>query len=288
MNYDLDMLVSHLRVKPEGENLFRGDNMPGKRKAVFGGQVIAQALSAALQTVAADRLPHSIHCHFLRPGNMAMPIEYEVVRVRDGGSFSLRQVTAQQAGKAIFLATVSFQKPEQGLEHQQQAPEMVSRDGMISERAYWDQIQAERPELIYLRPENFTALEILSHFRPGISEVEAQEPRQNFWFKANGTLAETTDHLLVVAFQSDLLFLNTALHAHPYTLIDPEVQAASLDHTLWFYGDIDATDWLYYDMVSPLSAGGRGLNHGYFYTESGKLVAATSQEGLMRAPKNKG
>ena len=154
---------------------------------------------------------------------------------------------------------------------------------MISEWDFWQRVQEERPELTYLRPDNFTALEILSRFRPGVDSPPPQEdPKQSFWFKANGKLEAQTDHMLVVAFQSDLLFLNTALHAHPYTLIDPDVQAASLDHCLWFYDTIDATDWLYYDMRSPLSGGGRGLNHGFFYTESGRLVASTAQEGLMR------
>jgi acyl-CoA thioesterase-2 len=160
---------------------------------------------------------------------------------------------------------------------------MTPREEMISEAEFWQQVQLERPELTYLRPPNFTALDILSCFRPGVNAPEPHEnPHQSFWFRANGAIDEQTDHFLIVAFQSDLLFLNTAFHAHPYTLIDPRVQAASLDHCLWFYSEINAGEWLYYDMRSPVSGGGRGLNHGYFYTESGKLVASTAQEGLMR------
>lgn len=285
MNFDLKQLISYLRVKPVSDLQFQGNNLPGKRRAVFGGQVAAQALSATIQTVSSDRQAHSLHCHFLRPGNIAVPIEYHVTVIRDGGSFSLRQVSAQQNAKIIFMATISFQKPETGLQHQQAAPTMVPKEDMISEWDFWQHVQQERPELTYLRPDNFTALEILSRFRPGVeAPAPQQDPQQSFWFKANGELTEQSDHQLIVAFQSDLLFLNTALHAHPYTLIDPAVQAASLDHCLWFYADIDATDWLYYHMRSPLSGGGRGLNHGYFYTESGQLVASTAQEGLMRAP----
>lgn len=283
MNFDLEQLLKHLRVSKVGEAHYRGENLPGKRKAVFGGQVIAQALSAAIQHTDSDRQPHSLHCHFLRPGSVAVPIEYQVVVVRDGGSFSLRQVTALQDGKAIFLATISFQKPEHGLQHQQPAPHMQPRDEMISEWEFWQQVQQERPEITYLRPPNFTALDIFSHFRPGVDAPAPQtDPAQAIWFRANGKMGDPSDHFLIVAFQSDLLFLNTAFHAHPYTLIDPQVQAASLDHCLWFYADIDASEWLYYDMRSPVSGGGRGLNHGFFYTESGKLVASTAQEGLMR------
>ena len=282
MNFDLDKLLQHLRVTPAGEDRYTGTNLPGKRRAVYGGQVVAQALSAAIQSVDAGRGPHSLHCHFLRPGDIALPIDFHVQRVRDGGSFSLRQVTAVQGDKPIFLATVSFQKPEPGLQHQQPAPAMVPREEMISEWEFWQRVQQERPELSYLRPDNFTALDILSRFRPGVNNPEPQEPRQSFWFRANGEIDEPADHLLVMAFQSDLQFLNTALHAHPHTLVHPDVQAASLDHCLWFFGEIDTSQWLYYDMHSPVSAGARGLNHGYFYTAEGRLVACTAQEGLMR------
>lgn len=283
MNFDLEQLLQHLRVNKIGDAHYRGENLPGKRKAVFGGQVIAQALSATIQHIDSDRQPHSLHCHFLRPGNTSVPIDYQVVVVRDGGSFSLRQVTALQHGKAIFLATISLQKPERGLQHQQPAPSMLPRDEMISEWEFWQQVQQERPEITYLRPPNFTALDIFSRFRPGVNAPAPQpDPTQAIWFRANGKMNDPSDHFLIVAFQSDLLFLNTAFHAHPYTLIDPNVQAASLDHCLWFYADIDASEWLYYDMRSPVSGGGRGLNHGFIYTETGKLVASTAQEGLMR------
>lgn len=283
MHFDLEQLLKHLRVQSVGDALYRGENLPGKRRAVFGGQVFAQALSAAIQHLNSDRQPHSLHCHFLRPGNVAVSIDYQVTVVRDGGSFSLRQVTALQEGKAIFIATISFQKPEGGLQHQQPAPPMQPRNEMISEWEFWQLVQQERPEITYLRPPNFTALDIYSRFRPGVNAPAPQaDPHQAFWFRANGKMTEPADHFLIVAFQSDLLFLNTAFHAHPYTLIDPQVQAASLDHCLWFYADINASEWLYYDMRSPVSGGGRGLNHGFFYTEAGTLVASTAQEGLMR------
>ena len=282
MNYDLNKLIALLTVQPIGEDRFRGDNMPSKRQAVFGGQVAAQALSSAIQCTDESRIPHSMHCYFLRPGDTEQPIEYHVVRVRDGGSFSVRHVTAKQGDKAIFVAIVSLQVPEKGLEHQQAPPVMVPRDKMITDSEFWRRVQEEHPALVYLWPENYTAIDILSDFRTGVDAPEPQEPVQSLWCRANGSIVKTTDHLLIVAFQSDMLFLNTALHAHPYTLINPAVQAASLDHSIWFYGDVDATEWLYYDMYSPVSSSGRGLNHGYFYTESGRLVAATTQEGLMR------
>ena len=285
MGFDLSQLLDYLRARPLGDLMYRGRNLPGRRQAVYGGQVVAQCLSAAIDTVDRGRQPHSLHCHFLRPGRVALPIDIRVDPVRDGGSFSLRQVTALQEEKPIFLATISFQKPETGLRHQHPAPAMVRREEMISEREFWQRLQLERPELVYLRPDNFTALEILSRFRPGVDNPEAGEPRQSLWLRANGKVDTASDHFLIMAFISDLLLMNTAFHAHTYTLVDPAVKAASLDHCLWFYGPVDTTEWLYYDMDSPVSGGGRGLNHGYFYTEGGELVAATAQEGLMRVPR---
>ena len=282
MAFDLEKLIRHLRVQSDAEDCFLGYPTPGRRKAVFGGQVVAQALSAASQATDAERVPHSIHAHFLLPGDISQPIQYRVNRVRDGGSFSLRQVTASQGSRVILLATVSLQKPEPGLWHQQPAPSMTPRSEMISEREFWCEVQLERPELHYLRPDNFTAMDILSRFRPGVFHPQPQAPRQSFWFRANGTLNAPIDHLLILAFQSDLQFLNTALHAHPYTITHPDVRAASLDHCLWFYGDVDVTEWVYYDMESPVSQGGRGLNHGYFYNEEGRLLASATQEGMIR------
>lgn len=283
MEFNLDQLLGYLHVDTsENENHFIGRNLPGKRRAVFGGQIIAQALDATMQTVTDDRFPHSLHCHFLRPGKTDLPIEYEVAVLRDGGSFSLRQVTAVQAHKPIFMMMVSYQKPEQGLQHQQPAPEMTPRSEMITEYESWQRLNKEMPELNYLRPDNFTALDILSRFRAGVKSPPAQAPQQSFWFKANGVITSERDHLLIIAFQSDLQFLNTGLHAHPYTFFNPDVHAASLDHSLWFYRPVNTCEWLYYDMHSPISASGRGLNHGYLYTEAGELVAATTQEGLMR------
>lgn len=282
MNFDLVQLLDHLRVEPKGDNYFSGKNIPGERKSVYGGQIAAQALSAATESVDTDRLAHSMHCHFLRAGNTDFPVEYKVLNTRDGRSYSLRQVTALQDNKPIFLATVSFQIAEEGLEHQQPAPDMVPRELMISEREFWKLIQKERPELSYLRPENFSALDILSNFRQGVLNPEPQLPQQNFWVRANGEIDNPADHRLVIAFQSDLQFMNTALYAQPYSIFHPDVRAASLDHSIWFYGDVVSTQWLYYQMESPVSGGGRGLNHGYFYTEDGKIIAATTQEGFIR------
>ncbi|BFM15902.1 acyl-CoA thioesterase II [Maricurvus nonylphenolicus] len=283
MSFDLNQLLDYLHTERIQGNQFEGKILPGERPAVFGGQVFAQSLDAAIQTVDADRRAHSIHGHFLRAGDISQPIVFDVVELRTGRSFATRQVIATQDGKTIFQATVSFQTPEQGLSHQQAAPTSVDRDTMVSEEAYWQEIRQHRANMHQLRPTDFSALEILGNFRRDFTEPQTGEPKQQLWLKANGTLtADSNDHRLVLAFMSDMHLLTTALQAHPYTFACGKIQQASLDHTVWFYEDIDVCNWLYYDMHSPVSAGARGLNHGYFYTETGKLVAAASQEGLIR------
>src|SRR6478609_11901514 len=108
----LDDLVALLRLERLDENRFRGESQDPGWGTVFGGQALGQALSAAIETVAPDRRVHSLHAYFLRPGDVARPIVYEVDRIRDGSSFTTRRVVAIQSGHAIFNLAASFQKPE--------------------------------------------------------------------------------------------------------------------------------------------------------------------------------
>lgn len=283
MSFDLPKLLQYLHTQRLQDNQFEGQILPGERPAVFGGQVFAQSLDAAIQTVDSDRKAHSIHGHFLRAGDINRPIVFDVTELRTGKSFATRHVMASQGEKTIFQATVSFQTPEAGLTHQQPSPTPFPRDAMQSEEGYGEQVRQYRAEMHRLRPTDFSALEILGNFRQDLDSPEIHSPSQALWVKANGEIqANSNDHRLVLAFMSDMHLLTTALQAHPYTFACGKVQQASLDHTVWFYDDINVCEWLYYDMHSPVSAGARGLNHGYFYTEKGKLVAAATQEGLIR------
>src|SRR5262245_41770143 len=114
-------LVSLLDLERIEVNLFRGHSPDDGMKRVFGGQVIAQALVAAYRTVE-NRVCHSLHAYFIRPGDPTVPILYEVDRARDGKSFTTRRVVAIQHGEQIFNMAVSFHVPEEGLEHQFDMP----------------------------------------------------------------------------------------------------------------------------------------------------------------------
>ena len=283
MTSALANLLAILDLEPLEHNLFRGLSPQAGWQRVFGGQVIGQALVAATRTVDAVRHAHSLHCYFLRPGDPAVPIIYEVDRIRDGKSFLTRRVVAIQHGQAIFSMSASFQRDEPGLEHQLPMPQVADPEELMSEeelkamfldsapepiRTYW---RRERP--IELRP---VSLDRYLSRAPG-------EPVQHVWFRATGALPDDPAlHKCVLAYASDMTLLDTALFAHGRSIFDRGLQVASLDHAMWFHRPFRAEEWLLYAQDSPNASGARGFTRGAIYARDGRLVASVAQEGLMR------
>jgi len=280
----LDELVQLLGLEKIEEDLFRGQSQDLGWGTVFGGQVLGQALSAAVQTVPAERHAHSLHAYFLRPGDVSKPIVYEVDRIRDGGSFTTRRVVAVQAGKAIFNLAASFQTDEKGFEHQDPMPETPAPDSLRTEqehlRAFLDQLpepmrtraRAERPfEIRPVRPP------------PDWIKPQAEPPTRAVWFRTVAPLPDAPAlHRYLLAYASDYSFLGTALLPHGVGWLTPGMQVASLDHVMWFHDVFRVDEWLLHVMDSPSARGGRGLVRGRVYTRDGRLVASTAQEGLIR------
>ncbi len=282
-NSAVETLIATLDLETLEKNLYRGMSPQVGWQRVFGGQVIGQALVAAQRTVEADRKVHSLHCYFVRPGDPAVPIIYEVDRIRDGGSFTTRIVVAIQHGQAIFSLLASFQASEAGLEHQMPMPDIPMPEDLPTEkqlaeqyidhapenvRRYW---QRERP--IELRPVD------LKHY---VSR-EKLEPRQNIWFRATGPLpADPAVQSAVLAYASDMTLLDTSLFAHGMSIFDPKLQGASLDHSIWFHRPVNMEEWHLYSQDSPSSAGARGFTRGTIFSRTGTLVASVAQEGLIR------
>ncbi len=278
----IDVLLSILDLEPLEHNLFRGRSPQVGWQRVFGGQVIGQALVAAARTVE-GRIAHSLHGYFLRPGDPAVPILYEVARIRDGRSFTTRRVDAIQHGRPIFSMEASFQVEEAGLIHQIPMPAVPPPEELPSEsdisslylegapesvRRYWAR---ERP--IELRPVD------LRHFLGR----EALEPAQYVWVRATGQLPDDPEiHRCVLAYASDMTLLDTALFPHGRNVFDADLQAASLDHAMWFHRPFRADEWLLYAEDSPSASGGRGFNRGSLFSRDGSLVASVAQEGLIR------
>jgi acyl-CoA thioesterase-2 len=282
MSRALEQLLSILDLEPLEVNLFRGLSPQVGWQRVFGGQVIGQALVAAHRTVN-GRPAHSLHAYFLRAGDPAVPIIYEVDRIRDGGSFTTRRVVAIQHGQAIFSMAASFHRDEPGLQHQVKMPDVPPPEALPSEaelkeklidrlpepvKAYW---QRERP--IEIRP-----IDLSRYLSP-----ENRAPTQQVWIKATGRLGDDLAlHQCVLAYASDFTLLDTALIAHGRFVFDPRLMLASLDHAIWFHRSFRADDWLLYVQDSPSSGAGRAFCRGTLFTREGELVASTAQEGLLR------
>ncbi len=278
----LEDLINLLKLERIEDNIFRGESRDIGSAQVFGGQVLGQALSAAHHTVD-GRVAHSLHAYFLRRGDMAAPIIYEVDRARDGGSFSVRRVVAIQHGRQIFNLAASFQSPEKGLEHQAQMPDVPGPDGL-------QDVTEVEPEVLEKVPEKmrrFLTAKRPFEVRPvrpvNFDKPERLPPEKHIWIRAVDKLPDTYSlHQNLLAYVSDYELLGTSTLPHGVLYGRNMVQMASLDHALWFHRDVRVDDWLLYTFDSPNAAGARGFARGQFYTRDGVLVASVAQEGLFR------
>ncbi|KMN10987.1 acyl-CoA thioesterase II [Pseudomonas helleri] len=287
MSQVLDDLVNLLTLEPIEENLFRGSSQDLGFRQLFGGQVLGQSLSAMSQTVEDARHVHSLHGYFLRPGDASLPVVYQVDRVRDGGSFSTRRVTAIQKGQPIFTSSASFQYDENGFEHQNPMPDVVGPENLPSElemiRQRADLIpESMREKLLCAKPIEFRPVVGEDPFNPQVSD-----PIKYVWFRADGTLPDNLAlHKYLLAYASDFGLLTTSLLPHGKGVWQRDMQVASLDHALWFHGELRMDDWLLYAMDSPWAGNSRGFSSGSVYNRAGKLVASVTQEGLIRHRKD--
>jgi acyl-CoA thioesterase-2 len=276
-------LVALLTLTRVGEDCFVGASHDLGFPQVFGGQVLGQALAAATSTVDPTRPAHSLHGYFLRPGDAQADIEYCVDRSRDGSSFTTRRVVATQHGRPIFHLAASFQRAEDGFDHQPTAPVVPGPEGLASEleltRAVADRLP-DRVREIWTRdrPIEIRPVDPGDPFRPA-----RREPAQYAWVRAVGEVADDDAlHRCLLAYLSDFKLLGSALRPHGVSYLTGEVQMASLDHAMWFHRPFRVHDWLLYAMDSPSASGARGLARGSLFDRHGRLVASVAQEGLMR------
>ncbi|HUQ81645.1 MAG TPA: acyl-CoA thioesterase II [Gemmatimonadaceae bacterium] len=283
MSFPVRELLDLLDLESLEVNIYRGRNRDIGTGRVFGGQVLSQALVAARRTVDEPREAHSIHGYFILPGDLAAPIVYFVDRLRDGASFSTRQVTAIQHGRAIFNLSASFQIAESGFEHQSPMPNVPPPEELRNEldliRGMADRIpEALRTIVTQDRPIDFRPVNPIDPFQP-----EKREPVRHMWLRAVERLPDDQlTHQAVLAYASDYGLLGTALLPHGVAPRSPALQLATLDHAFWAHRPFRADEWLLYAMDSPAAAGGRGFTRGSFYSRDGQLVASVVQEGLMR------
>jgi len=278
----ISQLLDILDLEPLERNLFRGRSPQTGWQRVFGGQVIGQALVAATRTVE-GRSPHSLHGYFMLPGDPSVPIIYDVDRIRDGRSFATRRVVAIQHGHAIFSMSASFHREEEGFEHQMDMPDAPRPSELPDERMLKERLLPAMPEPIRNYFERERPIE-LRHADP-MRYVDG-EPRglgQNVWIRATGPLPDDAAvHQCVLAYASDMTLLDSSLAPHGASVFSSDIQAASLDHSLWFHRPFRADQWLLYVQDTPFAGGARAFTRGRIYTEAGELVASVAQEGLVR------
>jgi acyl-CoA thioesterase II len=281
MTAALDDLVKLLDLEPIEVNIFRGLSPDESRQRVFGGQVAGQALVAAARTVADDRQVHSLHGYFLRPGDPAVPILYEVDRIRDGRSFTTRRVVGIQHGRAIFNLQASFHVQESGLDHQLSMPDVADPESLPDFKSRLERYRDMLGDW-YERPRPIDTRYVEGD--PIGRRHRTPQPRQRVWMRADGELPDDPVlHACVVTYASDMTLLDTTLLPHGVGWADDSVQMASLDHAMWFHRPFRADEWLLYDQITPSTFGSRGLASGSIFTRDGRLVVSVMQEGLIRS-----
>ncbi len=280
-------LIERLDLEKLEENLFRGSSPQNGWQRVFGGLVIAQALMAAQRCVDPDRIVHSLHAYFMRPGDPSIPIVYQVERIRDGSSFTTRRVVAIQHGKAIFSMSASFQVEEPGFDHQVKIPDVAAPEQLMGEAEFRAAFLAQAPDTVKKYWGRERPIEIRPTSLTHYLSREKLEPEAHIWVRASGLVPDDRHYqAAILAYLSDMTLLDTSLYAHGTSIFDPELQVASLDHAMWFHRPCRLDDWLLYTQDSPSAAGARGMTRGSIFTRDGRLVASVAQEGLIRKRAN--
>ncbi|MFC4723298.1 acyl-CoA thioesterase [Geojedonia litorea] len=281
----VDDLLQLLRLEKVNDQQFKGFSKTVGSPNVFGGQVLAQAIHAASRTIHNQRVLHSMHSYFLEPGNLEVPIIYNVSIVRDGGSFSVRRVTAEQNGTTIFILSASFHRKEEGYNHQieikkdiKQPEDLLSWTDMLEQ--FGDAIPPRTKGFMLIdRPVEFKPVEVVNPF----NKVDLP-PATNVWFKLKGNVSglDLVSKQQLLTYISDYNILAAAMNRHASKAHWGNTQTASLDHSMWYFRDFDFDDWLLYSIESPNTSNARGFAKGNIFTRDGKLIASVAQEGLMR------
>ena len=288
MSKSLIDLIDILDLETIEVNMFRGRSPKTRWQRVFGGQVIGQAMVASCRTVE-DRMPHSLHCYFILPGDPQIPIVYEVERLRDGKSYSTRRVTAIQHGHAIFSMMVSFHAEEEdSFNHQDTMPDVPPPDKLTAEELSKHPIIEKMPDFIRRYYESDRPIELRPVEFQRYAGEKIPEGRINFWIRTAAKLPDDPAlHMCALAYASDFSLLDSIMARYGRTLFDGQAMAASLDHAMWFHRPFRADEWLLYSQDSPSAQNGRGLARGLIFKPDGTLVATVAQEGSVRERREK-
>lgn len=282
-------LVNVLHLQKANENEYIGVSKSIGSPIVFGGQVLAQALNAAYRSITNNRILHSLHAYFLEPGNLEFPITYLVTIMRDGGSFSTRRVTAVQGEKTIFILAASFQRVEDGYEHQIDFTKNIKQP---EELINWEEMVTKYGDLLPVGMKTFLSIDRPIEFKPVriVNPLDKKDltPVSDVWFRLRGDSEGINLPLKqqILTYISDYTVLAATLYPNASKANYGNVQMASLDHSMWFFREFDLNEWMLYTVESPSAFGARGFARGHIYSRDGHLIASVAQEGLMRPRKS--
>lgn len=281
----IEDLIAVLTLEKKAENEYIGISKTIGSPNVFGGQVLAQALSAANNSVSNHRVLHSLHAYFLEAGNLELPITYLVNNMRNGGSFSTRRVTAKQEDKTIFILSASFHKKEKGHEHQKELESDIKQpEDLLS----WNDMLHQFGDFLPKQMKSFLEIERPIEFKPTFIlnplDLKDLPPFSDVWFKVKGNASnlELALKQQILTYISDYNILSSTLYPNASKANYGNTQMASLDHSMWFFREFDLDDWMLYKTESPNAFGARGFARGNIYSRNGNLIASVAQEGLIR------
>ncbi|WP_225735112.1 acyl-CoA thioesterase [Pseudoclavibacter endophyticus] len=281
----LQAFLSTLNLSDTGArttlDIFTGPSQWMPHGRVFGGQVVAQSIMAAMRTIDDDRPIHSMHGYFLRPGDIHQPITFSVDRTHDGNSFTTRSVRAYQGGKTIFSMIGSFQIEEPGLEHAATMPAGVPEPESLPSEAEHVEAAGEALANYWVHRRPF-AIRHVGH-PIYLTPDDERSPSQAVWVKTVGEMPDDPSlHAAALAYVSDYVLLEPMLRMHGLSWIDPRLRVASLDHAMWWHRFARVDEWLLYVAEATNAQSGRGLSFGRFFTRDGRHIASVAQEGMMR------
>lgn len=279
----LNHLIHLLKLEKIDDLIFRGESQDLGFRQVFGGQVVAQALSAAMQVAPEDRILHSCHAYFLSPGDSQYPIIYDVETLREGRNFSALRVKAIQHKNPICHVTASFQIPEEGFEHQGSMPDVSSPETFIDENMMLQKVAQSLPTPLNKKFAQERPFDVRTKYLNNPFNGTTLPPEQYSWFKTNGEAPlDLKIQQCLLAYFSDFHCILTALHPHEKGFLQQGMKVATIDHSIWFHRPFDLNLWHLHAIESNNAFGGRGLARGQIFSQEGKLIATTQQEGLIR------
>lgn len=266
-----------------GSGLWRGAPGPAMGPRLFGGQAIAQALMAASGEESSDRRAHSLHCYFLKAGSSSEAVDYSVATLSEGRSFATRRVEARQGEALIFSMIASFHVPEPGFAHKVEPPFELDVDAAVAKLEEWQAGNSDPAGFPILDRLKQRPIEIV-HLDPGaLFEPRPRKPQTGMWMRMREPAEADPDvQRALLSYASDMMFLRNSMLPHGIRPWSGKVQAASLDHAIWFHETPNLNDWHLFATGSPWAGHARGLNQGHFFRQDGTMVATVTQENLMR------